>query len=127
MTFRATRFGAAVFLVAIASLVEPAHAEQASERASISAYEAEQVTTFKSSGRPDHTRQSKVYRAADGSVREESPEGIVITNAKTRTIAMLNPELRQAVVTPMPLGRQAMKLPEAPPVRPTGKLLKPEP
>jgi outer membrane lipoprotein-sorting protein len=107
MIVHATRIGTAVLLVAIVSSVEPTHAEQASERAKVLAYEAEQVTTYSGAGRPEHTLQSKVYQSADGSVREESPMGIKITNAKTRTIAILNPELRQAVVTLMPRGRQA--------------------
>lgn len=115
MTIHATRFGVAILLVSVVALVEPAHAEQASERASISAYEAEQFTTFSGAGRPEQTVQSKVYQAADGSVREESPQGVRITNARTRTIAVLLPELRQALVSSMPVGRR-----QAPGRRPAG-------
>lgn len=120
MIVNATRLGMAGPLVAAVALVASAHAEQANPResASIAAYEAEELTTFTEAGRPERTRQSKVYRAADGSVREESPEGVRITNAKSRTVAVLSPDLRQALVAPMPLAGRPAPLPRQSAVAP---------
>lgn len=103
--FVLSRFSALGLALALAGGV--AHAQQDGQRVSVSAYEAEEVTTFTATGRPSHSRTTKVFQGADGSRREESPEGIRITNTTTRTVVMLSSGSRQALVTPMPTGRRA--------------------